>query len=725
VRSVIVRPIVGPFAAAPVPAPAGILPRAADSFGVSSSFPGVHHMTRAMSAAACCLLVCACANPATPPSSTPAPKPLGSGLTPAMFDVKIRPQDDLYRHVNGLWLDKTEIPADKASYGAFDMLFDKSQVDLRAIAEEAAKTAGKAAGSNAQKIGDFYESFMNEAKADELGLKPLAAELAAIDAVKTKTDLARIFARYFKLNLSIPLQGYVDGDAKSPGVEILYVSQAGLGLPDRDYYLKDDAKLKEYREKYVGYVESILKMSGQPNANASARDVFVLETRLARAHWSNVESRDAVKTYNKVTLVDLPKQFPGFDWATWTTELGIASAPAVIVSQPSYVRAFAAAVNGLPVDRWKPYLTAALINGFARYLSQPYVDAQFEMYGKTLRGAKEIQPRWKRAVNTINANLGEVLGKLYVERHFTPEAKTRMLELVENLRAAYKEGIDGLEWMSPETKKEAQEKLAHFTPKVGYPNKWRDYSKLDVRKDDLVGNLMRALIVENEFQLAKVGKPIDPEEWGMTPQTINAYYNPVRNEIVFPAAILQPPFFNMEADDAVNYGGIGGVIGHEMGHGFDDQGRNYDAKGALRDWWTKQDAEEYQKRAKMLVQQYGELEPLSGLKVNGELTLGENIADLTGLTIARRAYQISLKGQPGPTLDGLSSDQRFYMGWAQVWAGKYRDDFLRQVVMTDPHSPDEYRATVPLRNAEGFYAAFGVKDGDRLFLPPDRRVKIW
>jgi predicted metalloendopeptidase len=377
------------------------------------------------------------------------------------------------------------------------------------------------------------------------------------------------------------------------------------------------------------------------------------------------------------------------------------------------------------VEAWKPYLKASLLNGFAPYLNKPPVDAEFGFYNTTLRGVKEQQPRWKRGVNAVNGNLGEMLGKLYVERHFKPEAKARMEALVANLREAYRQGIDKLEWMGPETKQQAQEKLAKFTPKIGYPNKWRDYSKLEVKKDDLVGNMIRAFEHENNYQLGKAGKPIDPEQWGMTPQTINAYYNPVRNEIVFPAAILQPPFFNLEADDAVNYGGIGAVIGHEMGHGFDDQGRQFDASGALRDWWTKTDAAEYEKRAKVLIEQFNEFEPLPGLHVNGALTLGENIADLTGLVISRQAYLLSLKGKEAPTIDGFTADQRFYMGWAQSWKAKERDESLRQQVLTNVHSPEMYRANGPIRNIPEFYAAFGVKEGDKLFLPPDRRVKIW
>ena len=680
----------------------------------------------ALSAPAAALIaLCVAATACMKVADTSAPKTLEAGLDPAGFDRAVRPQDDLFRHVNGTWLAKTEIPGDKASYGAFDILFDKAQADLRAIVEEAAKSTSKTPGSEAQKIGDFYESFMNEKRAEDLGLTPLKAELEAIDAIKTKSEVAKHFAHFFKLNLLNPIVGFVDGDAQEPGKDILYVFQGGLGLPDRDYYLKNDDKLKEYREKYVGFIGNILGQAGDTAAGKSAREIFILETRLARAHWTNVESRDAVKTYNKVTVADLAKQYPGFDWAAWTTELGINSVPAVVVSQPSYLKALAAAVNELPVEAWKPYLKASLLNGFAPYLNKTLVDAEFGFYNTTLRGVKEQQPRWKRGVNILNGNLGEMLGKLYVDRHFKPEAKARMEGLVANLHEAYRAGIDQLEWMGPETKKEAQQKLAKFTPKIGYPNKWRDYSRLEIKNDDLAGNIMRAFINENNFQLGKVGKPIDPEEWGMTPQTINAYYNPVRNEIVFPAAILQPPFFNLEADDAANYGGIGAVIGHEMGHGFDDQGRHYDSTGALRDWWTKTDATEYQKRAKVLIDQFNAFEPLPGLHVNGELTLGENIADLTGLVIARQAYVMSLKGAAPPAIDGIPADQRFYMGWAQSWKAKERDDSLRQQVLTNVHSPEMYRANGPIRNIPEFYAAFSVKEGDKLFLPPDRRVKIW
>ena len=668
----------------------------------------------------------ACSSPSTPAApAAPPPPPLVSGLDAATFDESVRPQDDLFRFVNGGWLARTEIPADKPAYGGFYEAFDRSQEQLKVLVEAAA--AGQhPAGSDNQKIGDFYTAFMDEARAEQLGLTPLAGELKAIQALSTKADLARYFARQAKLSIGgAPLGPGVDGDAKDPTRNTLYIGQGGLGLPDRDYYLKNDAKLREYRTKYVAYITTVLTAAQVAAPEKAAADVLALETRIARAHWTNVESRDAVKTYNKVAVADLGTQFPGLEWPAWTGELGISAAPSVVVAQPSFVKALAAMVAAMPVDQWKPYLTFHLIDRFAPYLHAALVNARFDFRNRTLQGVAELQPRWKRALNNLDQTVGELLGKAYVEKHFTPAAKARMDTLIENLRAAFKEGIDGLEWMGPETKKEAHAKLAAFRPKIGYPSKWRDFSKVDIRRDDLVGNMMRALEFDSLVDLAKVGQPIDPEEWEMNPQTVNAYYHPVRNEIVFPAAILQPPFFDMAADDAMNYGAIGGVIGHEMGHGFDDQGRRFDAKGVLRDWWTAKDGEEFMRRAKGLVAQYSAVEVLPGLKVNGELTLGENIGDLTGLVIAHRAYQKSLGGKAAPVMDGLTGEQRFFAGWAQAWRAKTRDDFLRQQVLSDPHAPDQLRATRPLPNVEAFYAAFDVKAGDKLFLPPDQRVKIW
>jgi predicted metalloendopeptidase len=660
---------------------------------------------------------------ATVSAQKPAAPP-ASGIDVAAFDKSVRPQDDFFRYVNGTWLDKTSIPADKASYGSFEVLYDKAQTDLRAIVEDAGK-AGGAIGSDARKIGDFYASFMDEAKIEALGVKPLQAELAAVDAIKTKSDLAKAFGHFFVMGCDTPLSAFTEGDFKDPKTTAIFVFQNGLGLPDRDYYTKDDAKLAEYRAKYVTFLAAMHKLAGLPAPDAAASDIMALETHLAKNQWTNVEMRDLSKMYNKVATADLATQFPGFDWAAWMGELKIASMPAVIVGQPSYVKALTAAINEWPLEKWKPYLKSSLIRGYAPYLSRAIVDARFDFYGKTLSGTPEQRPRWKRAVQAIDGNLGEMLGKLYVQRHFPAAAKQRMEQLVANLRLAYKDGIERIDWMSPTTKAEAQKKLAAFTSKIGYPTKWRDYSAVQIVRDDLVGNMMRAQAFEIVFQLAKAGKPIDLEEWGMTPQTINAYYNPIRNEVVFPAAILQPPFFNMAADDAVNYGAIGAVIGHEMGHGFDDQGRRFDGTGTMRDWWTETDSAEYQKRTTQLIAQFSAYEVLPGLKVNGELTLGENIGDLTGLTISYRAYQMALGGKAAPVIDALSGDQRFFMGWTQVWRTKEREEATRQQVLTNVHAPGAVRGYAPLGNVPEFYTAFGVKAGDKLFVDPAKRVKIW
>jgi predicted metalloendopeptidase len=659
-------------------------------------------------------------------SSVTAQSPaLTSGLDAAAFDRTVRPQDDLFRYVNGGWLTRTEIPADRARYGGFTEAFDRTQLQLKALVEAAAERPGPA-GAPRQKIGDFYTAFIDEARVNQLGVAPLAPELARIDAIASKADLARYFARQLKLGVGgTPIQGGVEGDAQEPTRSVLYVFQSGLGLPDRDYYLKDDAKLKDIRAKYEAYVATMLEAGGVKTAKADAAAVLAIESALADAHWTKVENRDAVRTYNRVAVSELAARFPGLDWAAWASELGVQQAPHIVVSQPSYLAALARAVDQRPLAAWKAHLRFHTIDRFAPFLSATFVDARFAFRGTVLQGIKENQPRWKRALNTMDDSLGELLGQVYVETHFTPAAKARMEQLVENLRAAYKEGIDSLEWMSPQTKQEAQAKLAAFRPKIGYPSKWRDYSAVEIRKDDLLGNLLRALDADAAFQLAKVGKPIDPEEWGMTPQTINAYYHPIRNEIVFPAAILQPPFFDMAADDAVNYGAIGAVIGHEMGHGFDDQGRRYDAKGMLRDWWTAKDGEEFLRRAKGLVAYYGRIEPLPGATVNGELTLGENIGDVTGLVIAHRAYQMSLEGRTAPVMDGLTGDQRFFAGWTQAWRAKSRDEALRNQLMVDPHAPDHIRAVAPLKHVPAFYTAFDVKPGDKMYLPPEARVKIW
>jgi len=663
------------------------------------------------------VLVAACAGGPTAPARS-------SGVDLANMDRSVRPQDDFFRYVNGNWLKKTEIPADKARYGSFTKLRDDSEARLRAIIEESAAKPNKQPGSDEQKVGDLYNSFMDEARADELGLKPIEPELARIDAMKSKSEIPALMAHLLRINATTPINGYVNQDAKKPTEYIVYLFQSGLGLPDRDYYLLDDAKFKDMRAGYVAHVEKMLGMAGDPDAAKSARTIMALETALAKKYWSRVDSRDDDKTYNKREIAKGAAVTPGFDFAAYLRAAGVTS-DAVIVMQPSAFIGFAEQFKARPLGAWKTYFRWQLIKSYAPYLSRPYVEENFAFYGKTLRGIQENRPRWKRAVEAVESSLGESLGKIYVARHFPPEHKARMEELVRNLVKAYEQSIRSLEWMSETTKQQALVKLAKFTPKIGYPNKWRDYSGLTIDAGDLVGNLMRSANFEHEFQIGKLGKPIDREEWFMTPQTINAYYNPGMNEIVFPAAILQPPFFNATADDAVNYGGIGAVIAHEIGHGFDDQGAKYDGDGLLQSWWTDADRSNFEGRTKALIGQYDQYEPLPGQKVQGALTIGENIGDLGGATIAYLAYQLSLNGKPAPVIDGYTGDQRFFIGFGQIWRDKMRDAAMLERLKTDPHSPAEYRCNGAVVNVPQFYSAFDVKPGDRMYLAPDQRVKIW
>ncbi len=671
-------------------------------------------------------LLAACGQQGEPAADakTVEQKPLVSGIDKSNFDTSVRPQDDFFRYVNGGWLARTEIPADKSNYGSFNVLADNAEVQLRQIIEEAA-AANAAAGTDTQKVGDFYSTFMDETAVEALGMKPVKPQLDAIAAIADHEQVLAHMAEMFTLGVDVPVAGFVGADAKNSTQYALILWQNGLGMPDRDYYLSDDQKFSDLRAAYVDYVETMLTKIGHENARDAAERILALETRIAENHWTNVENRDDNKTYNKVAVADLGAQFGGFDWAQFLELSGAGKAADVIVSQPSYFEAFASMFREVPVDTWKDYMSFHTISNFAPLLSGEFVDASFDFYGKTLRGIQENRPRWKRGVSAVEGALGEVVGKLYVERHFSPEAKARMVDLVDNLLAAFDAGIDELEWMGPETKKAAHEKLSKFTVKIGYPDKWKDYSALEVVEGDLVGNVIRSREVENARELAKLGKPVDKSEWFMTPQTVNAYYNPTTNEIAFPAAILQPPFFNMEADDAVNYGAIGGVIGHEISHGFDDSGADYDGDGNLRNWFTEQDLVEFNARGKALSAQYSEFSPIDGMHVNGDLTLGENIGDLSGLTIAYKAYQRSLNGEPAPVIDDLTGDQRFFLGWAQVWQRKYREEELVNRLKTDPHSPSEFRANGVVRNMPQFYEAFGVKEGDGMYLPESERVAIW
>ena len=682
-------------------------------------------MTRTLTMIAIASLTACAAAPQDPIPVAPPPAPsLGSGLDPDGFDRGVRPQDDLFRFVNGRWLESTQIPPDRSNYGSFTLLDDEAQANVRAIVEEAANAPAKEPGSDAQKIGDFYLSFMDTARADSLGLAPLAAELKRIDAIASAADVNRYFGYSQRIGIAHPIWFIVDQDEKNTTTYISYVYQKGLTLPDRDYYLKTDEKFVGIRAKYLAYIAELLELSGLADPPALAQRIMALETRLAAAQWTRVQNRDALARYNKFTIADADKLTPGFNWGEFFAAAGV-PAGELVISQPSFFTALGAAVQEVPVDDWKAYLKYKLIDGHAPYLSSEFVDLHFDLHGRTLKGIEENRPRWKRAVESMDDTMGEIAGRLYVQKHFKPDAKRRMDELVANLLAAFKLSIDELEWMSPATKLEAQKKLASFTVKIGYPDKWKDYSALTITPDDLVGNLMRSAGVEHARFVGRLGKPIDRTEWLMTPQTVNAYYNPSMNEIVFPAAILQPPFFNVAADDAANYGAIGAVIGHEISHGFDDQGRKYDGEGNLRDWWTSEDAERFKLRAGKLVAQYALYSPLDGLSVNGELTLGENIGDLSGLAVAFKAYQLSRRGKPGTVIDGFTEEQRFFMGWSQIWRRKYRDEDMRARLLTDPHSPSEYRCNGIVANLSEFYRAFDVKPGDRLYRAPEERVEIW
>jgi predicted metalloendopeptidase len=648
-----------------------------------------------------------------------------SGVDIADIDPAVRPQDNFFLNLNGKWLAKTEIPADKSSWGSFEKLDDDTKPQLRAIIEGAA--ANQAGGPEAQRIGDFFASYMDEAKLEAVRLAPLKADFDRVAALSDKKQIPALIAHFNRYGYTAPYGFAVHQDNKDSTKYVADLMQDGLSLPDRDYYLKkSDKKLAETLAKYQQHVAKMLTLAGNVNGAADAKAIVALETEIARLQWTKVQLRDPVKAYNKVPLNQLSRLAPGYDWTTWLNDTGIGGkVDYVIVSQPSFITGFNKLLNKTPLSTWKVYFQWQVLHANAPYLAKDFALENFAFYGKVLSGIDEQQPRWKRGVNATDGALGEALGKLYVEQHFPAERKARMEALVKNLLAAFKESINTLDWMSPETKLQAQAKLAKFTTKIGYPNKWRDYSKLTVAKDDLVGNVLRSHAFDYQKEVDKLGKPIDRDEWGMTPQTVNAYYNPELNEIVFPAVILQPPFFDAEADDAVNYGAIGAVIGHEISHGFDDQGAQYDGDGNLRDWWTKADHKNFAAKTQMLVKQYNAYSPVKGYFVNGELTLGENIADNSGAAIAYKAYLISLQGKPAPVIDGLSGEQRFYMGFGQVWRSKIRDAQQIVYLKSDPHSPDQFRANGTVRNQPGFYEAFGVKPGDKMYLAPKDRVIMW
>jgi putative endopeptidase len=629
-------------------------------------------------------------------------------------DASVKPGDDFYRFAQGIATDQMQIPADRSRYGNFDKLTTLSEARVRAVVEKA---------SPDEKIGAYYKSFMDEKTVEALGAKPLAEDLQAVRNARTHEALARLqgatmdnFGRaFFSL--------YTDSDLKDPNRYALYVSQGGLGLPNRDYYL--EPQFAEKKKAYEGYIARTLKLAGWASPEANAKAIVELETKIAEASWKLADQRDPDKIYNPHTVAELEKLAPAYPWKAFMAGAHIADAPRVVVAEKTAFPKIAAIYAATPIEVLQAWQAYTIADGASPFLSKAFVENNFEFRSKTLQGQLEQKPRWRRAVTATNGALGEAVGEKYVATYFPPEAKAKMDALVADLKTAMGARIQRLDWMSPQTKARAADKLEKFSVKIAYPNKWRDYSKLTVRADDLYGNVERASAFEWARQIARLNDPVDREEWGMTPQTVNAYYNPPNNEIVFPAAILQPPFFDPDADPAINYGAIGAVIGHEITHGFDDDGRKFSGDGKLENWWTDEDLAKFTAQTERLGAQYSAMEPLPGMKINGELTMGENIADLGGLLMALDAYHASLKGRPAPIIDGLTGEQRVFLGWAQVWRGKYRDDALKQLLASDPHSPNMARVNGPVRNIDAWYEAFNVKPGDALYLPPEERVRIW
>ena len=639
-------------------------------------------------------------------------------------------QDDLFRHVNGKWFAETEIPEDKSMYGSFHMLADDAEAAVKEILLAAAESTDAPAGSPAQQIGDLYASFMDEARANELGAAPIAAELKLIEQLTTISEATKLMGEFSKQGIGGLFGSYVDNDPGNPSRYIVNLYHGGIGLPDEAYYREE--KHAEIRDAYLPHISQMLHLAGwsKTDADAAAHRVLEFETALAAVHWNNVDSRDAEKTYNLTSFDDLQKSTPTFDWTLWLAgaELDKKVLAETVVMMPSFFAGLANIFKQENLAAIKLWLAWKVIGSAASLLSDEFVNERFAFYGTKLTGAPVNRARWKRAVSLVEGSLGEVIGQIYVEKHFPPAAKKSMDELVAYLIEAYRQSIQKLDWMTDETKKKALVKLDKFTPKIGFPDKWKDYSALVIRRDDLVGNGRRANAFEHEREAAKIGAPLDRDEWFMTPQTVNAYYNPGFNEIVFPAAILQPPFFSLETDDAINFGAIGAVIGHEIGHGFDDQGSKYDGDGALQSWWTDADRASFEERTKKLIEQYNELSPQQlgdEHKVNGELTIGENIGDLSGLEIAYKAYLLSLDGKEAPVIDGRTAAQRFFIAWSQSWRAVGRDEMVLQRLATDPHSPPEFRCNQIVRNIGAFYEAFDVKPSDKLWLDEAERVVIW
>ena len=650
-----------------------------------------------------------------------------SGLELSHIDPTVRPQDDLFRFMNGKWLKESAIPEDRASDGAFYWLYEQAEKQVKQIIlDQAASKA--AAGSNAQKIGDLYNSFMDEVGIEKLGISPIAKDLAAAQSINSLADFLKTLGEFEARGLSGLFYSFVSTDNKDSTKNIAYLGQSGISLPDEAYYRKGE--YQGIRDAFTAHIQKMFELANLENAALAAQQVLEIESLIAACHWDQVKDRDAELTYNKKSFAQLTQLAPDFDWQLWisSSKTPMQVLEQVVIRQPSYFEGLSKLLAAFDLPKWRSWLTWHVLSGASPYLSSQFVNENFAFYGTTLSGIPKLKDRWKRGVGLVEGALGEAVGQIYVERHFGESAKTKMVELVKNLITAYRVSIEGLSWMSQETKERAFIKLNKFTPKIGYPDKWRDYSKLSISANDLIGNLAQIAKFSQDYEYAKIGKPVDKSEWYMTPQTVNAYYNPGMNEIVFPAAILQPPFFDVNADDyAANYGGIGAVIGHEIGHGFDDQGSKYDGDGNLVNWWSDGDRVEFEKRTKKLIDQYNQLSPevAPEVKVNGALTVGENIGDLGGLTIAYKAYQISLAGKQPPVIDNYSGSQRFFMGWAQSWRSKYRPEEARRRIATDPHSPAEFRCNQIVANLDEFHAAFGLVEKDKQYMAQSERVRIW
>ncbi len=654
-----------------------------------------------------------------------APRALGSGIDTDGFNTSVRAQDDFFEYVNGTWIENTEIPADKARWGAFDALREQSEEDIRALVEEVSAAEEVAHDSPTQKIRDFYNSYMDIETATALGIEAIREELDEIGSIADLDDVYRIFASLAVYGVNAPIGGGIFSDMKDPDVNTIYIVQAGLTMPDRDYYLLDDEQFVKGRREYLEYATAVFEKAGFDNAADRADGLLALETRFAEHHWTKEENRDWSKRYNPKNLDELAVMSPDINWNLLLDTAGFGGRDQYLVSQPSFFEALSGIMTETPLETWKDYLAFQTISNFAPVMGEEWFTLNFNFFRKGLSGVEEPRPLWKRAVNSVSGNMGELLGQLYVDKHFPEDAKARMDTMIENLIKAYEVSINELEWMSDETRQQALDKLSKFRPMVGYPDKWIDYTNLEVVEGDLIANIRNSARFAYNRELDKLDKPVDKTEWQMTPQTVNAYYNPVWNVIVFPAAILQPPFFNVEADDAVNYGGIGAGIGHEIGHGFDDAGSRFDGDGVLRNWWTDEDRAAFDVRKNALAAQYDGYEVIDGLTINGQFTSGENIGDLGGLSIAYKAYRMSLEGEEAPVIDGFTGDQRFFLGWAQVWRAKARPEETKLRLTSDPHSPAKFRTNGAAVNVPEFYTAFDVQEGDGMYLSPEERVRIW